>query len=40
MLEAILQPLIDFVTRTIGDYGLHAVFGRRLLESMAIMIPS
>ncbi|MDQ3891804.1 MAG: DedA family protein [Actinomycetota bacterium] len=40
MLEAILQPLIDFVTTTIGDYGLFAVFGLMLLESMGILIPS
>ncbi len=40
MLEAILQPLIDFVTATIGDYGLFAVFGLMLLESMGILIPS
>ena len=40
MLEAILQPLIDWVTRTIGDHGLFAVFGLMLLESMGILIPS
>jgi membrane protein DedA with SNARE-associated domain len=40
MLEAILQPLIDWVTVTIGDYGLFAVFGLMLLESMGILIPS
>ena len=40
MLEAILQPLIDFVTRTIGDYGVPAVFVLMLLESMGILIPS
>ena len=40
MLEAILQPLIDFVTRTIGEYGIPAVFGLMLLESMGILIPS
>lgn len=40
MLETILQPLIDFVTATIGDYGLFAVFGLMLLESMGILIPS
>jgi membrane protein DedA with SNARE-associated domain len=40
VLEAILQPLIDFVTATIGDYGLFAVFGLMLLESMGILIPS
>ncbi len=40
MLEAILQPLIDWVTATIGDYGLFAVFGLMLLESMGVLIPS
>jgi membrane protein DedA with SNARE-associated domain len=40
VLEAILQPLIDWVTATIGDYGLFAVFGLMLLESMGILIPS
>jgi len=40
MLETILQPLIDWVTTTIGDYGLFAVFGLMLLESMGILIPS
>ena len=40
MLEAILQPLIDWVTETIGAYGLFAVFGLMLLESMGILIPS
>jgi membrane protein DedA with SNARE-associated domain len=40
VLEAILQPLIDFVTATIGDYGLFAVFGLMLLESMGVLIPS
>ncbi len=40
MLETILQPLIDWVTATIGDYGLFAVFGLMLLESMGILIPS
>ncbi len=40
MLETILQPLIDWVTVTIGDYGLFAVFGLMLLESMGILIPS
>ena len=40
MLEAILQPLIEWVTATIGDYGLFAVFGLMLLESMGIPIPS
>ena len=40
MLEAILQPLIDWVTATIGDHGLLAVFGLMLLESMGILIPS
>jgi membrane protein DedA with SNARE-associated domain len=40
VLEAILQPLIDWVTETIGDYGLFAVFGLMLLESLGILIPS
>src|SRR5918997_6450492 len=40
MFEAILQPLIDWVTATIGDYGLFAVFALMLLESMGILIPS
>ncbi|HEX2108484.1 MAG TPA: DedA family protein [Rubrobacteraceae bacterium] len=40
MLEAILQPLIDWVTGTIGNYGLFAVFGLMLLESMGVLIPS
>ena len=40
MLEAILQPLIDWVTITIGNYGLFAVFGLMLLESTGILIPS
>jgi membrane protein DedA with SNARE-associated domain len=40
MLEAILQPLVDWVTATIGGYGLFAVFGLMLLESTGILIPS
>jgi membrane protein DedA with SNARE-associated domain len=40
MLEAILQPLITWVTATIGDYGLFAVFGLMLLESTGVLIPS
>jgi membrane protein DedA with SNARE-associated domain len=40
MLEAILQPLIDWVTATIGNHGLFAVFALMLLESMGILIPS
>jgi membrane protein DedA with SNARE-associated domain len=40
VLEAILQPLIDFVTRVIGDYGVPAVFGLMLLESTGVLIPS
>lgn len=40
MLQAILQPLISWVTATIGDYGLFAVFGLMLLESTGILIPS
>ena len=40
MLEAILHPLITFVTETIGSYGVPAVFVLMLLESMGILIPS
>jgi membrane protein DedA with SNARE-associated domain len=40
VLEAILHPLINWVTATIGDYGLFAVFGLMLLESTGILIPS
>ena len=40
MLEAILHPLIHFVTETIGSYGVPAVFVLMLLESMGILIPS
>lgn len=40
MLEAILQPLIDFVTNTIGGYGASAVFALMWLESMGVLIPS
>lgn len=40
MLEALLQPLIHWVTATIGDYGLFAVFALMLLESTGILIPS
>ncbi|MCA1740428.1 MAG: DedA family protein [Actinobacteria bacterium] len=40
MLQAILQPLIDWVTATIGGHGLFAVFGLMLFESMGIPIPS
>jgi membrane protein DedA with SNARE-associated domain len=40
VLEAILQPLINWVTATIGDYGLFAVFGLMLLESTGVLIPS
>src|SRR5215207_11511889 len=40
VLEAILHPLIVFVTETIGDYGLPAVFVLMTLESMGILIPS
>lgn len=40
MLEAILQPLIDWTTNTIGSYGVPAVFVLMLLESMGILIPS
>ena len=40
MLETILQPLINWVTQTIGDHGVVAVFVLMLLESMGILIPS
>ena len=40
MLETILQPLVQWVTATIGDYGLFAVFTLMLLESTGILIPS
>ena len=40
MLEAVLHPLISFVTETIGSYGVPAVFVLMLLESMGILIPS
>src|SRR5215216_6532678 len=40
VLEAILHPLIEFVTETIGRYGVPAVFVLMLLESMGILIPS
>jgi len=40
VLEAILAPLIRFVTETIGAFGVPAVFVLMLLESMGILIPS
>lgn len=40
MLEAILQPLVGWVTSAIGDHGLVAVFGLMLLESTGVLIPS
>jgi len=40
VLEAILHPLIEFVTATIGGYGVPAVFVLMVLESMGILIPS
>jgi membrane protein DedA with SNARE-associated domain len=40
VLEAILHPLIEFVTETIGSYGVPAVFVLMVLESMGILIPS
>ena len=40
MLQAILQPLIGWVTATIGDHGLLAVFGLMALESTGVLIPS
>ena len=35
-----MQPLIDLVTRIIGDYGVPAVFVLMVLESTGILIPS
>jgi membrane protein DedA with SNARE-associated domain len=40
VLEAILHPLVEFVTETIGDYGVPAVFALMLVESTGILIPS
>jgi membrane protein DedA with SNARE-associated domain len=40
VLEAILHPLINFVTATIGSYGAPAVFVLMLAESMGVLIPS
>jgi membrane protein DedA with SNARE-associated domain len=40
VLEAILHPLINFVTETIGSYGVPAVFVLMVLESMGVLIPS
>ncbi len=40
MLETVLQPLIEWVTATIGGYGLFAVFVLMLLESLGFLIPS
>ncbi|MDQ3911930.1 MAG: DedA family protein [Actinomycetota bacterium] len=40
MLELILQPLIAWITATIGDYGLPAVFMLEVLESMGVLVPS
>jgi membrane protein DedA with SNARE-associated domain len=40
MLEQILEPLIRWVTDTIGSYGVLAVFGLMTLESMGFLIPS
>jgi membrane protein DedA with SNARE-associated domain len=40
VLEANLQPLINWVTATIGEYGLFAIFGLMLLESTGVPIPS
>jgi membrane protein DedA with SNARE-associated domain len=40
VLEAILHPLIEFVTATIGGHGVPAIFVLMLLESMGILIPS
>jgi membrane protein DedA with SNARE-associated domain len=40
VLEAILQPLVNWVTATIGDHGLFAVFALMTLESTGVLIPS
>lgn len=40
MLETVLQPLIDFVTATIGGYGLFTDFGLMHLASIGTLIPS
>jgi membrane protein DedA with SNARE-associated domain len=40
VLEAILRPLIEWVTATIGSYGVPAVFVLMLLESTGVLIPS
>lgn len=40
MLEAILQPFIHWITHTIGNYGVPAVFVLMMLESMGVLIPS
>jgi membrane protein DedA with SNARE-associated domain len=37
---SILQQLVDFVTRTIGDHGVPAVFLLMTLESACIPVPS
>jgi membrane protein DedA with SNARE-associated domain len=37
---SILQQLVDFVTETIGDHGVPAVFGLMALESACIPVPS
>ncbi len=39
-LLSITQTIADFVTNTIGDYGLFAVFFLMLLESACIPVPS
>ncbi|MDQ3863360.1 MAG: DedA family protein [Actinomycetota bacterium] len=40
MFEAVLHPLVEFVTETIGSYGVPAVFVLMLVESMGVLIPS
>ena len=37
---SVLQALVDFVTTTIGDYGVLAVFLLMTLESACIPVPS
>jgi len=40
VLELTLEPLINWVTQTIGDYSILAVFILMLLESTGVLIPS
>jgi membrane protein DedA with SNARE-associated domain len=39
-LLSVLQVLVDWVTETIGDHGVPAVFGLMALESACIPVPS